>query len=141
VHGAWTLGTAIRIEAPVNHFPLHDDARPATLLAGGIGITPLLSMARALKQRNTPFVLHAIARSPGDLPYNAELNAEFARQTRFHFTRTGDGQRPDLLKLLREAVADSVIYACGPSSLLANVRSCATSLNLAPGRLQLESFV
>lgn len=64
IHETWRIGTQLRIAPPVNHFSLHADSRPAVLIAGGIGITPIRAMAQALRSRNIPFELHCTRRPP-----------------------------------------------------------------------------
>lgn len=64
IDAAWQIGTRLRIAPPINHFPLHADARPAVLIAGGIGITPIKAMAQALKRSKVPFELHFTGRTP-----------------------------------------------------------------------------
>ena len=52
VHEQLRVGTVLTISAPRNHFPLHEEAGHSVLIAGGIGITPILSMARRLQARS-----------------------------------------------------------------------------------------
>ena len=58
MHGGVAEGSALRIGAPRNAFPLEESAAPVVLLAGGIGVTPILAMARSLNARGKPFGLH-----------------------------------------------------------------------------------
>ncbi|MBS4052420.1 MAG: pyridoxamine 5'-phosphate oxidase family protein, partial [Methylomonas sp.] len=51
LHNGWQIGTRLNVDAPDNYFPLHDNDRPAVLIAGGIGITPIKAMAEALAAR------------------------------------------------------------------------------------------
>ena len=55
---ALTAGDTIEIGTPKNHFPLHADARHSVLLAGGIGVTPILAMAQSLARAGASFEFH-----------------------------------------------------------------------------------
>ena len=48
IHATWKIGTRLALDHPANQFPLHEDRRPAVLIAGGIGITPIKAMAQEL---------------------------------------------------------------------------------------------
>ena len=63
------IGDRLRIGAPRNHFPLQADAQRSLLLAGGIGITPLLAMAEHLAANGADFVLHYGARSAARMAF------------------------------------------------------------------------
>lgn len=137
----WQLGTALNIEPPDNQFPLHDDARPAVLIAGGIGITPVRAMAQALRARQTPFTLHYSGRLPGEMAYRAQIASEFPAESHFYFTRLAGQARPNLSGILQQAPAEALIYVCGPTALIEAVVTAASRLGIPPGRVQFESFV
>lgn len=139
IHDNWGLGTQLNVDPPINHFPLHEDHRPAVLIAGGIGITPILSMARALERRSTPFTLHYSAGSANSMPYR-HIADEFGAAVKLYFTRETPARRIDLTTVFREAPAEAVFYACGPASLLEKVRTTASGLGISPERIQIESF-
>jgi predicted pyridoxine 5'-phosphate oxidase superfamily flavin-nucleotide-binding protein len=61
VHASFALGRVLRTIPPMNLFALHADDKPALLIAGGIGITPIKAMAQALEARGVPFHLHYAA--------------------------------------------------------------------------------
>ena len=62
--GALKPGDKLQISNPTNHFELGDHAEPAVLIAGGIGITPILSMAAELAARGRPFEAHYAVYEP-----------------------------------------------------------------------------
>src|SRR5690606_297364 len=64
VHDELQEGQVLRISQPRNHFPLMPGATRTLLLAGGIGVTPILCMAERLAHTNAPFSMHYCARSP-----------------------------------------------------------------------------
>lgn len=140
IHKNWQIGTRLRVAPPVNHFPLHTDSRPAVLIAGGIGITPIKAMAHALRLRNIPFELHYTAKSPVDMAYRDQLAAEFTNGYFTYFSRVPGHRHLDVDEVLQRAVDDAVFYVCGPVALIDAVRAAANRLGIAPERVQHESF-
>jgi ferredoxin-NADP reductase/predicted pyridoxine 5'-phosphate oxidase superfamily flavin-nucleotide-binding protein len=140
IHETWQIGTQLRVAPPINHFPLHTDSRPAVLIAGGIGITPIKAMAQALQSRNVPFELHYTGRTPADMAYRDQLAVEFTSGYFAYFSRVPGHRRLDVAEVLKRAAGNAVIYVCGPVALIEAVRSAAKRLGIAPERLQHESF-
>lgn len=140
IHQSWRIGTQLRISAPINHFPLHADSRPAVLIAGGIGITPIRAMALSLKRRNVPFELHYTGRTPVDMAYHDQLAAEHGESYFPYFTRVPGHRRLDAEEVLGRAADDAVFYVCGPARLIEAVHAAANRLGIAPERVQTESF-
>jgi ferredoxin-NADP reductase/predicted pyridoxine 5'-phosphate oxidase superfamily flavin-nucleotide-binding protein len=141
LHDSWEIGTRINVEAPENYFPLHDDDRPALLIAGGIGITPIKAMAETLAARDTQFQLHYTGRAPQETAFVKDLQRRFSDRCRFYFSETPNPSRLDVSALLANAAADSVIYVCGPTRLIDSVRQTARQLGIADERVQFESFI
>lgn len=140
IHANWRIGTRLALDPPANQFPLHDDARPAVLIAGGIGITPIKAMAHALKARGTPFELHYSARTPRDMAYRDGLADAFPGELHPYFTRSPGGSRINLPALMRSAPAEALFYVCGPARLIEAARAAARELATAAERVQYESF-
>ncbi len=116
-------GDPLFISEPRNNFPLFEDAPFSLLIAGGIGITPLLSMLRVLVRNGRDAVMHVCTRSPGDTPFRDELAQEpLARRVRFHYDGGVPGQGADLAALLRERSEGAHLYCCGPNGLMNAVR-------------------
>jgi ferredoxin-NADP reductase/predicted pyridoxine 5'-phosphate oxidase superfamily flavin-nucleotide-binding protein len=141
LHEGWQLGTRINIDAPDNYFPLHDDDRPALLIAGGIGITPIKAMAEALAAWDADFQLHYTGRTPQEMAFAKDLQHRFPTQCRLYFSREQNPVRLDIPTLLANASADTVIYVCGPTRLIDSVRQTARQIGIADERVQFESFV
>jgi ferredoxin-NADP reductase/predicted pyridoxine 5'-phosphate oxidase superfamily flavin-nucleotide-binding protein len=138
IHAGYTLGTRLRASRPRNTFTLHRNDRPAVLIAGGIGITPLKAMAHALKADGRPFHLHYAARSGALMAYRPELAG--ALEGAVSFYDTAADQRIDIEAVLSNAALDAIIYVCGPSRLIDAVRRTAFALGIAPARVVHESF-
>lgn len=133
-------GDRLRIGAPRNLFPLASDAPHHLLLAGGIGITPLLSMAEVLHRDGRPFALHACARSSARLPFRARLaTAPWTRQVRVHIDGP-DGPSHRLDALVASAQAGSHVYACGPASFIEAARRACEAAGFGADRFHSESF-
>lgn len=140
IHETWQIGMQLRVAPPINHFPLHTDSRPAVLIAGGIGITPIKAMAQALRRRNVPFELHYAGRVPADMAYRDRLAVEFTSGYFTYFSRVPGQRRLDVAEVLQRAAGDAVFYVCGPVALIEAVRASAGRLGIAPERVQHESF-
>lgn len=141
LHDGWQLGTGINTDLPENYFPLHDDERPALLIAGGIGITPIKAMAEVLAARGTPFQLHYTGRAPQEMAFIKDLQRWFSERCRFYFSQAQKPTRLDVSGLLGNATPDTVIYVCGPTRLIESVRQSARQLGIADERVQFESFI
>jgi ferredoxin-NADP reductase/predicted pyridoxine 5'-phosphate oxidase superfamily flavin-nucleotide-binding protein len=141
LHDGWQLGIRLNVDAPENYFPLHDDDRPALLIAGGIGITPIKAMAEALAARGADFQLHYTGRAPQEMAFVNDLQRHFPDRCRFYFSRVQNPTRLDISALLGNISADTLIYVCGPTRLIDAVRQTARQLGIADERVQFESFI
>jgi ferredoxin-NADP reductase/predicted pyridoxine 5'-phosphate oxidase superfamily flavin-nucleotide-binding protein len=140
IHATWRIGTRLALDRPANQFPLHDDDRPAVLIAGGIGITPIKAMAEALKARGNPFELHYSGRTAADMAYRDWLAIAFPEQLHLYVTRSPGGTRIDLHSIMRSAPAEALFYLCGPGRLLEAAGMAARELGIPAWRVQSESF-
>ena len=138
VHDSYRIGTRLRIDMPANHFGLHDDERPALLIAGGIGITPIKSMAQTLEARGADFHLHYAGRSRGEMPFLDRLERHLGDRLRVY--SGADGERLDIAATLAAAPDDAVIYVCGPQRLISAVTDAAKELGIPRERVRLELF-
>ena len=119
-------GVALRIGRPRQHFPLSPDARRHLLLAGGIGMTPLLAMAQALARQGADFELCCFARSREHLAFAEALREPaLAPHVRLHFDHPSEPQKIDLGRLLAEPAAGTHLYVCGPAGFMQAVRAAA----------------
>ena len=118
VHEQLRVGTVLTIDAPRNHFPLHEEAAHSVLVAGGIGITPLMCMARRLQALGRSFELLCFARSRQHMAFMADIEA-LGAPVHWHFDDEQGGP-PDLRALLARHApsATTHFYACGPGKML-----------------------
>ena len=118
MHTETAPGDILRISAPINSFGFVQ-APKYLLIAGGIGITPIISVFRKLLRIGHPdFRLIYSTRSAETSPYLKELTAPKARDfTTIHHTSLRDGTRVDLWPTLK-VPDERHIYYCGPTSLM-----------------------
>ena len=137
LHAHYTVGLRLNVAPPGNDFALHTDARPALLIAGGIGITPIRAMAHALQASGRDFHLHYAARSRHEMAWAEELAHELgARLSRYFADK---GERLDAEALLSKVPDDALVYVCGPARLIDDVYSAARRLGLGD-RIRSERF-
>jgi vanillate O-demethylase ferredoxin subunit len=132
-------GASLAISAPRNNFALAAGAKHSVLLAGGIGVTPLLGMAYRLSAQEASFGLDYFARSREALAFADEIEGSpLRKRARFHLGLDGEGVHAKLSELLSRLSADTHVYACGPAPLMQAVRDILTA---RPGAtLHLEYF-
>ncbi|SAL72876.1 ferredoxin [Caballeronia peredens] len=127
VHDEFAPGRVIEISEARNHFPLDDEAPHAVLIAGGIGITPVLSMARHLHARGRSFELHYFTRSVEHTAFYARIDTGGLRNfTRFHHGLEGAALHDRLDGILRGRREGAHLYLCGPSPFMTLVRETAS---------------
>lgn len=116
------VGDTVEVSAPRNAFELDAKAASFLLIAGGIGITPIMAMVRQLAREERPFRLVYLTRSPEDTPFLAELRTgDVGGLVTLHHDGGDPGRMYDLWPLL-EKPTKAHIYACGPRALLESVR-------------------
>lgn len=127
VHDEFAPGRVIEISAARNHFPLDGDAPHSVLVAGGIGITPILSMARHLRARGRSFELHYFARSVAHTAFHERISTGALRNfTRFHHALEGAALHDRLDGVLRGRREGAHLYLCGPAPFMSLVREIAS---------------
>lgn len=126
VHEQLRVGMKLDISAPRNNFPLQEEAAHTVLVAGGIGVTPILCMGRRLQQLGRSFELLYFARSRQSAAFQQEI-AALGVPVHWHFDAEAGGP-PDLRALLaaRGNRAGTHYYACGPAVMLDGfIQTCA----------------
>ena len=134
-------GDSLTISAPRNHFPLHDAARHSILFAGGIGITPILCMARQLARADRSFTLHYCGRSLPRMAFIDDLRKEpFAAQVQVHVDDGPLKQHLDAPAAIEAAAPGKHLYVCGPTGFMDHVLSAARGLGWDEAHLHREYF-
>ncbi|MET1026911.1 MAG: PDR/VanB family oxidoreductase [Dongiaceae bacterium] len=139
MHDSVKVGDVLTIDAPRNNFQLKLDSESYVLIAGGIGVTPLLSMARTLNRAGLKYRLYYCSRSAETTAYRDLLaGSDFAGKV--HFVHDGGDPKNglDVAAVLREVPASARLYCCGPGGLMGAVKSAAAHW---PGdRVHFEAF-
>jgi vanillate O-demethylase ferredoxin subunit len=140
MHDQIKVGDVLKISEPRNHFALVPAGR-YLLLAGGIGITPILCMAEHLNHTQADFELHYCSRSAERTAFQARINnAPFAGKTHFHFDAGADDQKLDFDKLLAQPAAQTHLFVCGPTGFIAHVVNTAKRCGWTDAQVHVEHF-
>jgi ferredoxin-NADP reductase len=123
VHERLRPGDRLLVTRPKNHFQL-EDAPYVALVAGGIGITPMMAMAEQLHRAGRPFHLTYGGRSAGSMAFRRRL-AALGDDVTF-LAEDVDG-RPDLEAIVRGLPDGGLVYVCGPLGLLRAVEAAAAA--------------
>ena len=134
VHERLRVGQRVTVSEPRNLFALERDGGRSLLFAGGIGVTPILAMARSLAREGRAFAVHYSARSAQCAAFLDVLGALSAR---CYFD---DGERLALAEVLAAEPADTHLYVCGPAGYMAHVLDGARALGWNESRLHREYF-
>lgn len=141
LHEAVKEGDTLTISVPRNHFALAHGARHSILLAGGIGITPLLCMAERLARVGESFELHYCARSEERAAFRARIrSSEFAARASFHFDDGASDQKLDIAGLLHQSQPGVHLYVCGPKGFMDAVLAAARAAQWPEAQIHYEFF-
>ena len=120
MHDRVREGDLLEISLPKNHFALAHDARKSLLLAGGIGITPILCMAERLANIGADFTMHYCTRSRERTAFLDRIAAPLlAPRARLHLDDGPPAQTLDMRSLLAEPDPGTHLYVCGPEGFIA----------------------
>jgi len=140
VHDLVKEGDVLTISAPRNHFALHDAPR-SLLLAGGIGVTPILCMAQRLATWGADFEMHYCTRSPARTAFREEIAASaFADKVHLHHDDGAEAQKLRVAELLKTPEAGTQIYVCGPGGFIDHVVNTAKANGWPAQQIHLEYF-
>ena len=118
-------GEQLFVSQPRNHFALVEDASFNLLIAGGIGITPLLSMAYRLRDLGRPFRLIYRARSRSLAAYADLLSDSFGDSVFCLFSDEGGRDKFDLAEIISSAPEGAHLYTCGGNDFMELVTDAA----------------
>jgi vanillate O-demethylase ferredoxin subunit len=140
LHDTTKVGDTLGIGGPRNNFPLADSARRHRLIAGGIGVTPMMAMLWRLVASGTDWHLDYCARDPSVTAFRDRLGAPpFAGRVTFHYDGGDPAKGMDVRKALAAPAPGEHLYCCGPTGLMDAVK--AASSHWAPGTVHFEYFV
>jgi len=136
------VGDRLKIGKPRNLLAIADDADRHLLVAGGIGITPLLAMAYDLYQRGAEFGLVYVVRSREEAAFLdlVENRVEFADRVHLVIGVPRQGQLDVLAEHACRLTSDSHVYTCGPDGFMAQV-TAAVSAVVGNDHIHVEHFI
>ena len=140
MHEAVQTGDLLDIEGPYNAFALAPHAERSVLLAGGIGITPMLCMARALVQRGQAVELHYFGRTPEAMAYRDTLQALQGVALHMWVGLDVDESVGTMQRCLSKVAPGDHLYVCGPSAMLDAALSIAANQGWPSNQVHFERF-
>jgi vanillate O-demethylase ferredoxin subunit len=135
---ALSKGDRVRISLPRNRFGIENNARRHVLLAGGIGITPLLAMSHTLDAAGAEYELHYCVRSRADAAFIEDLEDD--PRVTLHFDDGPNDQRLSLTAHVGSPRSDTALYVCGPGGFMDFVISSARNAGWEASSIHMERF-
>ena len=134
-------GQDIRVSEPRNHFELESSARKSVLIAGGIGVTPILCMAERLAHAGEPFEMHYAVRSADRAAFKERIAAaHLADKVQLHVDDGLEAQRLNLDAILSDPAPGAHLYVCGPGGLIEATLAAAKAKGWPDSRVHREYF-
>ena len=141
IHASFQPGQRVQISAPRNLFALNPEDAKTVLVAGGIGITPIMSMAHTLAEQGKEFTLLYVNKPGQRVAFDTELqHGFFADRVRILQPDNREQVKAWLAQNIGEYAALSGLYTCGPNSFMDVVFSIANELNWPANALHQERF-
>lgn len=141
LHEVLRAGDTLAVGAPRNNFLLDETSSLNVFIAGGIGITPLMSMMARSQALGTPWKLHYAARTRRGAAfldvlhgYHNDSNVELS----LNFDQEPGGRMMDLPAIVQALPPGAHVYCCGPLPMLAAYEQATAGLQ--PERVHMEYF-
>lgn len=131
-------GDTLEVTDPLDEFPLNPGSAPSVLLAAGIGITPVLGLARALRARGAEYRVLYAGRTRDRMPFTEELESAHPGLVTLAESMGGGRVRP--AEVVAGVPPGGVLYVCGPMGLLRDVRHAWQQEGRPPADLRFETF-
>ena len=139
MHETLREGDVLAISEPRNNFPLRRDAEKTIFVAGGIGVTPLIAMAQALKNQNLNFAFHYFAQNQEQLAF-PEKTALLGEALKPHLGLRPDATAAELEGILSGYRPGMHLYLCGPGPMLEAARRIAADRGWPETAVHFEYF-
>lgn len=139
LHDQIDAGMQLAISPPLNLFPIARLGRMHILIAGGIGVTPILAQAHDLVRLRAAFEIHYAFRSPDQAAYADVLEGLAGRNVRLYCGARGD--RIEFPALLADRPLGTHLYICGPAGFIDAARTAARALGWTAGHIHSEQFL
>lgn len=139
MHDALRPGDRLVVSAPRNHFPLAAEASHHLLLAGGIGVTPMMAMVAELESGKADYTLHYCTRSPETTAFLDRLGplVETGKAV-LHHDGGDPGRGLDLAARLKDHRPGTHLYYCGPKTFMS--AAAAAAAHWTDGTVHAEYF-
>lgn len=115
IHDNAKVGEMLQARGPRSNFRFDTESSKLILVAGGVGITPMLAMADEAKARGMDYELHYAGRSEKSMAYLDRINADHSRNTTLYTSI--DGNRLDVNSFSERFVEGTQLLTCGPERL------------------------
>jgi vanillate O-demethylase ferredoxin subunit len=141
MHETVNEGDTLTISPPRNHFPLAHEAVHSVLLAGGIGVTPILCMAERLAIAGASFEMHYATRARERTAFYDRISgSSFSDKVHFHFDNGLQEQKLELASVLKTPAAGVHLYVCGPKGFMDAVLATARANGWPEAQIHYEYF-
>ncbi|WP_417223111.1 PDR/VanB family oxidoreductase [Amphritea sp.] len=141
MHSAVNEGDLLTISEPRNLFPLAEKATNSLLIAGGVGVTPMMCMADALHRQGAAFSMYYCGRNKQHMAFVDDLlSSDFADRVEIHENNGIAEKRKDMDALLSTVLADTHLYVCGPNGFMDHVLDTARKHGWPETQLHREYF-
>lgn len=118
MHESLKVGDKIKVSPPLNNFELDETATEHILVAGGIGITPMLAMGHRLRKIGANFTLHYCTKSAEQTAFMNDVKKVFGNNVKFHHDGGDPAKGIKLDILFNNQPEDAHLYVCGPPGLM-----------------------
>ena len=141
LHGQVNVGDTLQVGLPRNRFRVPRSTKRAILMARGIGVTPILSIADYLKSNNIPFELHYVyaMMSPGSFDGMIK-QSKFAEDTTYYYELSELNQLLNPATILQDRPDDTQLFICGVDWWQDPIINIAEKNGWAPERIHVERF-
>lgn len=127
IHETFHVGASVNVSTPRNHFPLAEDATRHLMLAGGIGVTPMIAMLHELERKGATYELHYCTRSEDVTAFKKTL-APYIKKGSVHIHHDGGdfNKGLDVITLLAVQEPGTHVYYCGPGGFMKAVKDASS---------------
>jgi vanillate monooxygenase ferredoxin subunit len=141
LHEVVQVGDSLQVGLPRNRFRVPKSTKKAVLLARGIGLTPILSIADDLKSRSVPFELHYVfaLMSPGAFESSIQASS-FAGNTKYYIEDSKQNRLLDPGAILADQPKDTQLFICGVDWWQDPIINTAKQKGWPAERLHVERF-
>lgn len=140
MHEVVAEGDVLEVTAPMNDFRLVEGAERSILIAGGIGITPILAMLRTLAASDSALEVHYAASNPERFAFRDAVETIAGDRAEFYVGGRASGTGMELELVLESPLPGTHVYACGPRRMIEAVRDTAAEKGWLPTQIHFESF-